>query len=278
VFRRLLSLADDRGEGRSSAVLHLQLCELELRAGDSEAAARPLDEWDCWTAPEETDAMRGRCEALLAALRGLPEQATRSAAAALFEGDPKRAAESLGAVWEHTIRERVDDPGAFPAAPDLVEALVESGAADEAREVTDRLRQLAEQQEHPWGLATAKRCAAVVKLAECYEDEAAAALAAAATTYGELGLRFEQARSMLFLGRVQRRSKKRAAARHSLEEAGAVFDQLGCYGWAAAARSELARVSGRRAVTEGGCRRPRSVSSTWLPAGSPTRRSRATCS
>ena len=31
----------------------------------------------------------------------------------------------LGAVWEHAEREGVLDPGAFPAGPDLAEALVE---------------------------------------------------------------------------------------------------------------------------------------------------------
>ena len=71
--------------------------------------------------------------------------------------------ESLRTVWEHTQREGVEEPGAFPVAPELVEALVELGGADEARAVTERLRELAARQEHPWGRATAKRCAALVR-------------------------------------------------------------------------------------------------------------------
>ena len=43
--------------------------------------------------------------------------------AALRAHDAEQAAESLRAVWEHMQREGVDDPGAFPVAPDLVEAL-----------------------------------------------------------------------------------------------------------------------------------------------------------
>jgi DNA-binding NarL/FixJ family response regulator len=45
---------------------------------------------------------------------------------------------------------------------------------------------------------------------------------------------------------VQRRSKKRAAARQSLEQARTAFEQLGCPGWARAAAGELNRISGRR--------------------------------
>jgi hypothetical protein len=68
----------------------------------------------------------------------------------------------------------------FPVAPDLVEALVELGELAEAQRVTRRLRKLSMQQEHPWGLATAKRCDGVVELATGYADEATGALEQAA--------------------------------------------------------------------------------------------------
>ena len=44
--------------------------------------------------------------------------------AALLEGHPDQAVTSLEAVWEHTLREGIEDPGAFPIAGDLIEALV----------------------------------------------------------------------------------------------------------------------------------------------------------
>ena len=72
---------------------------------------------------------------------------------------------TLGKVWEHTLREGVADPGAFPVRRDLVEALVWLGRIAEAEAVTGRLRDLAERQDHPWALATASRCAAVARLA-----------------------------------------------------------------------------------------------------------------
>ena len=43
----------------------------------------------------------------------------------------------------------MEEPGAFPVAPDLVEALVEAGEPDEAAAVTARLRELAERHAHP---------------------------------------------------------------------------------------------------------------------------------
>src|SRR5207249_2393010 len=100
--------------------------------------------------------------------------------AALLAHDAARAADSLCAVWDSTRREGVDDPGVFPAAPDLVEALAEVGDLEDARAVTARLTELAERQAHPWGLATAKRCAGVLGLsAGDYDEEAARALAEA---------------------------------------------------------------------------------------------------
>jgi DNA-binding CsgD family transcriptional regulator len=217
-----------------------------------------------------------RLRALLAAGRGLPAEAEEWALPALAEAtagrygwqvneavrargiaallarDPARAVERLGAVWERTQREGVDDPGVFPAAPDLVEALVELGRHDEAQAVTDRLRELAEQQEHPWGLATAKRCDALVRLASpTYNEAAASELAEAAADYGELGLRFDRARSLLALGRAQRRLRKWGAARGSLEQAVSAFEEIGSAGWAEQTRAELARVSGRRRKAAG---------------------------
>ena len=274
---RFLSLADERDEAVSYALQRMNLCDLELRVGDWDAASRLLDEW-----AESADrgvliaATYQRLRALLAAGRGLPAEAEEWAAPALAEAtagrygwqvnealrargiaallahESARAVESLGAVWEHTQREGVEEPGAFPVAPELVEALVELGELDAAQAVTDRLRELAEQQEHPWGLATAKRCDALVRLASPTYDEAAASeLAEAAADYGELGLPFDRARSLLALGRAQRRLRKWGAARGSLEQAASAFEEIGSTGWAEQARTELARTGGRRRQAAG---------------------------
>jgi DNA-binding CsgD family transcriptional regulator len=220
--------------------------------------------------------MYERCRALLAAGRGDREEAERWAAeamaraeasgvrwdwlearraqglAALGAHEPERAAGCLRVVWEHTAREGVEDPGVFPVAPDLVEALVALGELEEAAGVTARLRWLAERLDHPWARASAGRCDALVRLAPGYDDGAAETLARAAAAYDDLGLRFERARTLLELGRAQRRARKWGAARDALEGAVAGFAELGSTGWAAEGRGELARVGARRPSPGGG--------------------------
>ena len=171
---RYLELADERGELESYALMRLHMCELALRAGDCERAEGLLDEW---TQSADAAAMfrpkYERCRALLAALRGDAAAALRwadqalaqaeqtnchwdglearraIAIAALLEGRATRAAAEMRVVWLHTEREGVNEPGVFPAAPELVEALVELDELDEARSVTVRLRELAEAQSIP---------------------------------------------------------------------------------------------------------------------------------
>ena len=274
---RLAALAEEQGEPASDAIVHFHRCELELRAGEFEAVQRLLDEW------AESDVaellpfpMFERCRALLAAGRGLPGETERWVAraieradetgahidrlealrargtAALLAQDPDQARHSLGAVWDHCCREGVDEPGAFPVAGELVEALGALGETENARAVLLRLRELSEQQHHPWGLATARRSEAVLQLATGpYDERAALALAGAAEDYAGLGLRFDCARSLLSLGRAQRRFKKWGPARERLQEAIAVFEDLGLSGWAQRVRSELDRVGARRPRASG---------------------------
>jgi DNA-binding CsgD family transcriptional regulator len=272
VFERLLALSDERGEVDSYVWARLHICELALRKGDWQTAERLLDEWS-QTAERElfVEPYHLRCRALLAAGRGLHAEATalssdaidRAAAIgfqwdwleglrargtiALLTGDPAGAAADLGAVWDHTTREGVDEPGVFPVAPDLVEALVELGQLEKARAVASRLRVLSERQRHPWGLVATRQCSALVRLAmpPC-DDTTAAELQAAAASYGELGLHFDRARALLALGKSQRRLRKQAAARRSLELAAKIFEDIGSTGWAGHARAEVNRISARR--------------------------------
>ena len=270
VLTRFLALADARGEEVSYALQRLNLCDLELRAGSWDAATRLLDEWESADRQLLIRATYERSRALLAAGRGEADVAARLAAsayaqaepggyawqmleslrargiAALLAGEPERAAECLRRVWSHLEREGVDEPGAFPVAPDLVEALAELGERDEALAAIERLRALSEQQEHPWGLATVARCDAVLRLASGYDEHAATQLADAAAAYASLGLLFDHARSLLALGRAQRRLRRWGAARSALDEAVTAFEELGSPGWAEHARAEGARVGGRR--------------------------------
>lgn len=272
VFGKLSALADERGEARFRAAIQIQLSEVELRAGRVSECARLVDQRREWAALDDLDANWARCQALLAAIKGNPQDTDRWAArvaamvaasdedpgllwdelevrrargiAALLTRRPDQAAEDLEMVWQHTCREGISEPGAFPVAPDLVEALIGLGRISDAAAVTARLRGLADGQGHPWALASADRCAAAVALASGYDEDAATRLAGAAAAMGELGLGFDQARSLLWLGQTARRARKRAAARHYLGTAAAAFADLGCDGWCERARAELALVGG----------------------------------
>jgi DNA-binding CsgD family transcriptional regulator len=150
--------------------------------------------------------------------------------AALLAGDPSTAADHLRLVHAHCEREGIDEPGAFPVAADLLEALAELGADDEAEDVRGRLA--GQSQHHPWAQATLARA----------DGEAEAA----ATAYEQLGLRFDAARTRLAHGRAARRARQWRVARDALEAAADAFAALGSPGWAELARAELARVGGRK--------------------------------
>ena len=122
-----------------------------------------------------------------------------------------------------------------------MEALAGLGDHDEAQAVTDRLRDLAEQQEHPWGLASARRCAALVRLAGRPCDDAGRRRRS--TAGSRLVRRSACGRTprctLLNLGRAQRRHRRPGAARGPPADAAATaFDALGSPGWAEQARAE----------------------------------------
>jgi DNA-binding NarL/FixJ family response regulator len=274
---RFLALADERGERESYALMRLHVCELHLRVGEWDAAEALLDEW-AQSADRELmfRPKYERCRALLAAGRGDIEQTQRWATLAVargeetgcrwdtFEGlralaishllahEPAAAAESLRIVWHHLDREGIDEPGVFPVAPELVQALTELGELQEAEAVTGRLAELADRQAHPWASITVARCRGVVVLAGSVGDASAAdALERAAADYERIGLRFDAARSLLSLGRARRRLRQWGSARRAMEQAITAFDAMSSPGWAQQARSELERVGGRRPRASG---------------------------
>jgi DNA-binding CsgD family transcriptional regulator len=273
VLRAFREQSEESAEAYALARLHL--CELELRVGNWSPVEPLLDEW-----ADSTDIlywpMYERCRGLMAAGRGDVEgarewagravalaektgvrwdwlEATRAlGVAAILAKDLPEAVRLLQAVWDHTQREGVLDLGAFPAGPDLVEALVETGAYDEARGVVAALAGAAAAQGSPWARVGAERGAALVDIHDgSYSDAAGDALERAAASYADLGLAFDHARTLLALGRAQRRAKKWGAARDVLERAVARFEEMGSPGWADDARAELERVGARKPASTG---------------------------
>src|SRR5206468_123064 len=61
---------------------------------------------------------------------------------------------------------------------------------------------------------------------------------------------FEEARTFLLKGQLERRAKQKAAARVSLEHAAELFGRLGADGWVAKAGAESRRLGLRRSREE----------------------------
>lgn len=281
IFARLHEEASERGQDEAAATFALQRCELELRAGDLLAAERLIDEIELAedSLPLGARSNTARLRALAAALRGDATEAERWAdktlelvvgqrwdelearrargIAALAAGEPGRAVPELAAVWRHTDAEGIHDPGAFPVAPELVEAALATGDAGLAGEVIARLDERAREQEHPWGLASVDRCRGLAALAAGGDaDVARANLLDAVDRYDDLGCSFDAARTLLALGRHSRRSRRWAESRQALERSVGIFERLGCGGWAAQGSELLGKVAGR----------PRGDSSKLTPA------------
>ena len=99
-------------------------------------------------------------------------------------------------------------------------------------------------------LAIAARCRAQLAGARGDLDLAAAALDEALEFHDRATAPFDLARTLLSLGRLQRRRKQRKAARESFDRALEVFEQLGAPLWAEKAQAELERTHLREAPSE----------------------------
>jgi DNA-binding NarL/FixJ family response regulator len=167
---------------------------------------------------------------------------------ALARGDARDAVASLRPLVEHHRRERIEEPGALPFLPDAIEAHVECGHLDEAHQMLDSYESAARRLQRRRGIAAARRLRGLLAAASGDVESALTELNAAVELYSTDDTPFERARSLLALGVVQRRTKRRKEARGTLDEALAVFERVGAALWADRARAELRRISGRAAT------------------------------
>jgi DNA-binding CsgD family transcriptional regulator/tetratricopeptide (TPR) repeat protein len=171
--------------------------------------------------------------------------------AALSLGDAEEAAETLSTLWADSRAASILDPGENRYLGDLLEALVELGRLDEAVALAAELQRLGERLERPSALGTAARARGLAAAAVGNLDTACDELERAVQQHMRAPLPFQLARTLLALGSVQRRAKRRRAARESLERARGEFDALGAELWSARATAELERIGGRAPVANG---------------------------
>ncbi len=170
-----------------------------------------------------------------------------------------------------------DDPAVLRIVPEVIEALLAAGRLQDARPLVDGLQLRGSHQDRAWARAAGARCRGLLEAASGDLALSQSALQSAVREHERLLQPFELARTLLALGIVQRRSKKKRQARDSLGLALASFDELGARLWAERTRIELGRIGGgRRAPSTSP--RPSSGSPNESRTGRATMRSPPRCS
>jgi DNA-binding CsgD family transcriptional regulator len=157
-------------------------------------------------------------------------------------GDHAAAADAHAQLREGIERSGLREPALFRFHGDALEALVALGRLDDAEDV---LRDLDEMRENDWSTAMSARGRALLLSAGGDLAGACEELERGLQIHERLGQPFEQARTLLVVGNVERRRKQKRAAREALEGALRTFEELGARLWAERARGELARIGGR---------------------------------
>ncbi|KUI02252.1 LuxR family transcriptional regulator [Mycobacterium sp. IS-3022] len=130
--------------------------------------------------------------------------------------------------------------------PDAVEALVQLGRLAEAEPLIAALENNGRRLHRQWMLAVGARSRAMLLAARGDLDGAHDAAGQAMTAHEDLPMPFERGRTLLTLGRLERRQRKKESASAHLQEAVDIFERLNIPLWAARARAELPLASGGR--------------------------------
>jgi DNA-binding CsgD family transcriptional regulator len=139
----------------------------------------------------------------------------------------------------------LNDPTA-PVWADAIEALIAVGELEQARLYLGPYERHSARLASPLALAGAARCRGLLLAAE---GDLTAGLRTLEHSLAQPGgvPPLERGRTLLSLGTLRRQAMQKKAAREALDQALAIFEELGARLWADKARAELARISGRRA-------------------------------
>jgi DNA-binding CsgD family transcriptional regulator len=271
-LERARSEAAERGDDASLPLVLRYLSFVELLTGDWGRARQLAEEAHdaaLLTGQRSQQAILAGTNALIAAQRGERPTTGRWAEEALRLVDETGsgfadalARSALGLVelslgdsgaavgWLEPLRERivtagVREPGLARFVPDLVEARFLLGRSEEARALLAWYEEQAIRLNRTSALGASARCRALLAAAETDFEAAFTAIDEALTRYSQVAMPFERARTLLARGRIERRARRKRAAREALEEALSVFEKLRATAFAKQARLELARIGGR---------------------------------
>jgi DNA-binding NarL/FixJ family response regulator len=279
VLERAAKQASSRGEEWDRVVLERILAELELEMGNQplaeqhrQAAEEGLGEFaelliqqvalDAKFALRSGDLVGARTKVdrglELAERTGAALQTNRFIAllawVELLAGHPEKAHTHLKEQreWLHSIGYgRAGYSKAYFWSLDL-EALVAMGSLDEAEDVLGEFRARAEACESENLRAIAARSEGMLLAARGEQAAAIDAMDTAVAAHLLSPRPFEHGVTLVEKGSIERRAKRKSAAKQTLDDAVEILEPLGAEIWISRARDELSRIGLRRArVTEG---------------------------
>lgn len=133
-----------------------------------------------------------------------------------------------------------------------IEALVALGRLEEADAVLAELQSRAAFCDTPFVDALASHCEGLLLAARGDLAAAIGAMDRALAAHADSQRPHEHGRTLLEKGAIERRAKRKAAAKDTLEQALAILEPLGAQVWVSRTRDELSRIGLRRASTNGG--------------------------
>ena len=123
-----------------------------------------------------------------------------------------------------------------------IEAVIGLGDLERAERLLGRLDGWGRATGRAWTLATAARCRGLLRAAHGDGEGAVQALEEALAHHQDLAMPFELGRTLLVMGQVQRRAKRKRIAKQHLDRALEIFQSLPAPPWAGRARAELSRL------------------------------------
>jgi DNA-binding NarL/FixJ family response regulator len=170
--------------------------------------------------------------------------------AELAAGETAAADRHLTEALDVFERVAFREPAVWRVDGDAIEAALAVGDVARAELLLARFEERAARSRIPWSLAVSARCRGLVLAAQGELDAAAEALEQALAEHERCPMPFERARTLLVLGRLQRRLKRKRQARLCLDDARELFARQGAETWVAVVDEELGRVAVRRAPDE----------------------------
>jgi DNA-binding CsgD family transcriptional regulator len=275
-LHRSIARARDLGDDYAVVTFLSYLADTELLAGNYSAAASAVDQgnavnvWHDW--PPSPWHLQPRCDlhivsgdlasAASIADRHLADDDEAPLAVGLvggcvrgqismWSGDAPAAAKHFERARSCADQNEWTDPGVrLRLDPALAEAYVSTGRLDDASRISSRLREIGDRLNRPTLIGDASRIDALVAATSGDLEAAAQHADAAVRAHAVSPIRLEEARSLLTLGRIERRRKQRKQSRAALYKAQEVAVAIGHRPLQAEVQHELPRLAATRSGLE----------------------------